>query len=348
MTGCRDVNRHADTGMLTRKKSMKSNSAPGKRSPEAFNIRYVAAGLNRPECVLATASGNLYTSDWTRGIARISPDGAVSGAVDPSVIERKLLPNGFAMTRELSFLFANLGEDGGVWSASREKPAQPFLMEADGRKIPPANFVWIDPLDRIWITVSALTRSHPYFSRNEKEGFIVLVDRGSARIVADGLTWTNELRMSPDRRYLYVNETVAGRTARYRVADNGDLHDKFDIQMPPGTFPDGMAVDQQGGIWTICVVSGRLVRIDPSGSFEIVLEDFEQSKIDALCAAFPAGEVTRDLIVASKGKYLDNPSSIAFGGKDRKTLYMGSISASRLVAIDLPVAGLKPAHWEWA
>lgn len=326
---------------------MHATESDGARSPATRNLRYVGTGLNRPECVLAASSGNLFTCDWTRGIARIAPDGSVSAAAHPSVIDQGLLPNGFAIGRDKSFLFANLGEAGGVWQVSQSEAVKPFLMEADGRKIPPANFVWIDHLDRIWITVSALTRSHKYFSRLEKEGFIVLVDRGAARIVADGLTWTNELRASPDGRYLYVNETFAGRTARYRIEDNGDLRDKIEIQMPPGTFPDGMAVDEQGGIWTICVVSGRLIRIDPSGSFETVVEDFDKAKLDEIVAAYSEVRVTRDMIVGSKGQYLDNPTSIAFGGKDRKTLYMGSISTDRLVAIDLPFVGLKPAHWDW-
>ena len=309
-------------------------------------VRYIGAGLHRPECVLVTHCGYLFTCDWTLGIAQIAPDETITSAVHPSVIEQGLLPNGFALAHDKSFLFANLGETGGVWRATRDG-VQPFAMEADGRKIPPANFVWIDPQNRIWITVSALTRSHKHFSKFEKEGFIVLVDKGQARIVADGLTWTNELRLSPDGKHLYVNETFASRTTRFTVAENGDLSEKLHIDMPLGTFPDGMAVDETGGIWTICVVSGRLVRIDPSGSFEIVMEDFDRAKHDEISAAYPSGEVTREMIIGNKGKYLDNPTSIAFGGEDRKTLYLGSISAKRLAVIDMPVAGVKPAHWDW-
>lgn len=318
-----------------------------KQSPADLNVRYFAPGLNRPECVLATASGNLFTCDWTHGIARIAPDGAISAAAHPSLIEQKLLPNGFAMTRDREFLFANLSEAGGVWKVSPEKPAEPFLMEADGRKIPPANFVWIDHLNRIWITVSALTRGHQYFSRNEKEGFVVLVDGGKARIVADGLTWTNELRISLDGRYLYVNETFASRTSRYDLQPNGDLKNKVEIELPPGTFPDGMALDEQGGIWSICVVSGRLIRIDPTGKVEIIMEDADQAKLDALIKAYADIRITRDMIIGAKGRHLDNPTSIAFGGKDRKTLYIGSISANRLAVIDVPFVGAKPVHWDW-
>src|SRR5262245_8664251 len=103
--------------------------APDRLSPTSHGVRYFGSGLHRPECVLATAQGDLFTSDWTHGIARISPDGSVSRAVHPSVIEQGLLPNGFAMTREREFLFANLSEAGGVWKAGLEKPVAPFLLE---------------------------------------------------------------------------------------------------------------------------------------------------------------------------------------------------------------------------
>ena len=319
----------------------------GPLQPESCNIRRIGNSLHRPECVLTTSNGALYTCDWTHGIARTSPDGVTTAAAHPSVIAQGLLPNGFAITREKSFLFANLSEAGGVWKVGQNHAVEPYLMEVDGRKIPPANFVWIDHLDRVWITVSAKTRAHKYFTKSEKEGFIALVDERGSRIVADGLTWTNELRISADGAFLYVNETFASRTTRFSLDGRGDLSNKHEIAMPPGTFPDGMALDEHGGIWTICVVSGRLIRIDPSGGYEVVMEDFNPAHMNAILAAYGPEQVTRELIIGSKGHHFDNPTSIAFGGSDRRTLYFGSISAKHLVAIDVPVAGAKPAHWDW-
>ena len=31
--------------------------------------------LNRPECVLCTATGDLWVADWRGGVTRIAPDG---------------------------------------------------------------------------------------------------------------------------------------------------------------------------------------------------------------------------------------------------------------------------------
>ena len=39
------------------------------------SLRFRGRGLVRPECVLATADGSLYTADWRGGVAQTRPDG---------------------------------------------------------------------------------------------------------------------------------------------------------------------------------------------------------------------------------------------------------------------------------
>ena len=43
--------------------------------PDVDAVRWVGTGLVRPECVLATASGDIYTADWRGGVAHLRPDG---------------------------------------------------------------------------------------------------------------------------------------------------------------------------------------------------------------------------------------------------------------------------------
>jgi hypothetical protein len=40
-------------------------------------LRFIGEGLSRPECVLATRSGDLFVSDTRGGVSMIRPDGAV-------------------------------------------------------------------------------------------------------------------------------------------------------------------------------------------------------------------------------------------------------------------------------
>jgi sugar lactone lactonase YvrE len=42
-----------------------------------------------------------------------------------------------------------------------------------------------------------------------------------------------------------------------------------------------------------------------------------------------------------------NQTSLAFGGPDLKTLYMGTLTGDKLAVLRMPVAGLPPVHWHW-
>ena len=83
-------------------------------------LDFTGSGLARPECVLATRDGMLYTADWRGGVARVAPDGShdlIAGTLPGG---RPLRPNGIALRRDGSFLLADLGETaGGVFALNR-------------------------------------------------------------------------------------------------------------------------------------------------------------------------------------------------------------------------------------
>jgi sugar lactone lactonase YvrE len=308
------------------------------------NLAQTGSGLNRPECVLAARDGSLYTGDWTLGIARIAPDGTTGPAVEANLIAQRFRPNGIALTADGDFLFANLSKAGGVWRVGQRGEARPFATEVAGRPIPPANFVLVDG-DRVWITVSASTRKHEHFTAEEKTGQILLVQDGNVTVAADGLNWTNELRISPDGKYLFVNETFACRTTRYDVAADGVLTNPVRLTFPGGTFPDGMAFDAEGALWIICVVSNRLIRVAPDLTWTVVFEDIAPSELETIASAHAKGCLTWDQIVQSRGSYVSNLSSVAFGGPDLKTLYLGGLGIGAVQVLRSPVAGMPMEHW---
>ena len=220
----------------------------------------------------------------------------------------------------------------------------PFATTVAGRAIPPSNFVLIDG-ERTWITVSASTRKHQHFTARERTGQILLVQNWTVSVAADGLTWTNELRISPDGRHLFVNETFACRMTRFDVAKDGALSNAIHLTFPEGTFPDGMAFDAQGSLWIICVVSNRLIRVAPDLTWTVEFEDVDPSAFEVLASAHAAGQLTRDMIVRSRGSRVSNLSSIAFGGPDLKTLYLGGLGISAVQVLKSPIPGAPMAHW---
>jgi sugar lactone lactonase YvrE len=308
------------------------------------NLTQIGSGLNRPECVLAARDGSLYTGDWTLGIARIAPNGTTGPAVEADLIAHGFRPNGIALTADGDFLFANMGKAGGVWRVGRRGEARPFATELAENPIPRTNFVLVDG-DRAWITISSLARKHEHFTAEENTGQILLVQDGKVTVAADGLNWTNELRISPDGKSLFVNETFACRTTRYDVAADGLLSNPVRLTYPGDTFPDGMAVDAEGALWIVCVISNRLIRIAPDLTWTVLFEDVDRGELDTISSAHAKGRLTWDQISQSRGSRVSNLSSIAFGGPDLKTLYLGGLGIGEVQVLRSPVAGMPMEHW---
>jgi sugar lactone lactonase YvrE len=310
-------------------------------SPE--DISAIGNGLNRPECVLAASDGAIYAGDWTYGIAKIAQDGTTGPAVEADLIGQGFRPNGIALLPDGDFLITNMARLGGVWRVGRQGDVTPFVTEVAGRPIPPTNFVLVDG-DRIWITISSTTRNHQHFTATANTGQILLVQDGAVTLAADGLNWTNELRVSPDRKYLFVNETFACRTTRFDLAADGTLSGPVQINFPNSIYPDGMAFDAEGGLWIACVISNRLIRLAPDLTWTILLEDADPALAE-IALEYSRGDLTWDRISKSRGTRLSNLSSIAFGGADLKTVYLGGLGHDSVMVLHSTLSGAPMSHW---
>jgi sugar lactone lactonase YvrE len=306
------------------------------------DIGFVGTGLVRPECVLATRAGDLYASDKRGGVLWIKPSGeqALMGGAP-------ITPNGVAMLRDRSFLVSNLADNGGVWRVTRDGAAVPYVSEIDGVALGPVNFVWLDQLERVWMSVSTIRKGENVYNRDIRDGFIALKDSRGTRIVADDLCFTNECRIDPTGRFLYVNETFGQRVTRFRLSQAGDLTDRATLtEFGPGMFPDGMAVDAEGALWVVGVIANRLIRVTPDGGQTVNFDD-PDPRLAELDALHRENRLTRPMLSATSGKVLRNISSIAFGGPDLKTAYLGCLGGDAIATFRSPVAGLPPVHWGW-
>jgi sugar lactone lactonase YvrE len=308
------------------------------------------SGLNRPECVLAHASGTVFCSDSTGsgGISVIRPDGTTTRILSKG---RVVVPNGIALLRDGSFLIAHLGtQDGGIFRLWADGTLEPFLVEFGGRPLAPSNFVHRDGLDRLWICVSTELRPrHLAYRPDLSEGVIILVDGNGPRLVAEGLGYTNECVVDVDRDLLYVNETFGRRLSRFRIRPDGSLADKTVVtQFGAGDYPDGLTLDSEDGLWVTSVISNRLFRIDREGRRELILQDSDPSDVARIEEAFQSGRMHKDDLAATMGKGLRNLSSLAFSGPDLRIGLLGSLGNDALVRIELPVPGRPPAHWTQA
>ncbi len=313
------------------------------------DIETVGHHLSRPECVLATANGRVYTADWRGGVTIIEP-----GGPQWSLIARDagfdVLPNGISLMADGSVLLCHLSADtGGVFRLHEDGRLSPFLTALDGAPLPPTNYAHLDDKGRVWITVSTrlVPRANGYRPDNA-DGFIVLVDDNGARIVADDLGYTNECVVHPDGRRLFVNETFARRLTCFDITAAGDLVNKTTVaEFGAGTFPDGLVFDDEGGVWITSVVSNRVLRIAPDGSRETVVEDNDPDHVAIVEAAFQAGTMGRPHLDCVKARRLRNISSLAFGGPDLRTAYLGCLLDDTIYSFRTPRAGREPPHWRF-
>ncbi len=312
-------------------------------------LAWVGQGLNRPECVLAIAAGDLYTADWRGGVAHLRPDGTQTLYAGHLPDGGALRPNGIALLADGSFLLAHLGaEAGGVYQLQRDGHVAPWLVAVGGHALPPTNYIVQDAHGNTWVTVSTrLTPRARGYRRSCSDGFIVCVrPDGRAFVAADGLGYTNEVAVHPSGQWLYVNETFARRLSRFALRSDGGLGDKQVVaEFGAGTFPDGLAFDEEGGAWVVSIVSNRLIRVAPDGTQTIWLEDAEPDHLAWVEAAFEAGQMDRPHLDGIRSRVLRNISSIAFAGADRRTAVLGCLLGERLATLKLPLAGVPPIHW---
>ena len=283
------------------------------------NVRYIGKDLSRPECIVAERYDTLWISDDRGALTKIDPTGRQSmlGEIGGA-------PNGLAMDRSGNFVVANVA-DGTVYQLNRDGSHSVILSEVDGVAInESANFVCFDSQDRLWITVStrAVPRSEA-ISNPRPDGYIILVDDKGPRIVADGLMFTNELRLDANEEFVYVAETTAARISKFPLNPDGSLGTRQIYgpdQLADDALIDGICFDVEGNLWITEINRNGLLVLTPDGDVKTVFED-------------PTGEM------------IFFPTSITFGGPDLKTAYVGSLKMDKVSVFDAPVAGLALSHW---
>jgi sugar lactone lactonase YvrE len=303
------------------------------------------AGLHRPECVVATRAGDVFVPEWPGGVTVVRPGGQTETWRATAPMD--LRPNGIALAPDGSFLIANLGADGGIWRLERSGRLTALLREVEGVPLPPANFVTLDEQDRTWVSVS--TRHVPRqqaWRADVGDGFVVLIDDAGARIVADGLHYTNEVRPDPAGEWLYIVETFGRRVSRCRIGPRGALGASETVfELADGFFPDGFAFDEEGGLWVASLVSNRLVRFH-RGEVEVLLEDVNRAFVAQAEQAFASRSMAAEHLGPVPGTCIQQLTSVAFGGPDLRTVYLGSLHASCIYRFRSDIAGARTRQWE--
>ncbi len=277
-----------------------------------MSVRRIASGFGLVEGPRVDGKGNLYFADVTRGgVYRRTPGGEVE-----LVVPRRRGVGGIALHARGGLVIS--GRD---VCHVRDGSTRILFERPEG--VGGFNDLYTDPQGRVY--VGAL-RSNPLgpeagsaageLYRIESEGRAVEL-YGEVRL-------TNGIGFSPDGRILYHSDTAAGHVIAHDVGEDGAVRNRrVFARVEPGA-PDGLAVDEAGGVWVACYGGGCVARYGPDGALERRLE-------------LPARMVT----------------SLCFGGDDLRDLYVvtadssddpdlgGSIFATRA---ELPGLAAPPAR----
>lgn len=324
---------------------MRSNSLPIQEFRlELSDLTFTGHDLVRPESILALPDGTLWTSDGRGGVTKINSNGDQQfiGGLGGE-------PNGLALADDGSIIIANIGT-GTIQKLDPQGHVEELLTEIDGKRLTCANYVFFDSKNRLWIAFSTLEQQWwPAAARPRDDGFIVLLDEKGARIVGEGIYFTNEIRLDAREEYLYVAETMKGRMLRFPVLADGSLGNK-EVFGPDGlglgALVDGFAFDSEGNIWVTTPLRNGVGIITPDGAYHVVFEEANEPLLATFEEKIANGTGQPADMLATVGKTLQLLTSVTFGGPDLRTVYIGSLAMPHLPTFRSPVAGLPMRHWK--
>ncbi|MFM0044941.1 SMP-30/gluconolactonase/LRE family protein [Paraburkholderia sediminicola] len=314
------------------------------------DLKTVARGLSRPECVLSLDDGTLIAAHGSGGYSVVSATGQVTNWLIEPPPERAYVPNGIALAPDGQVLFADLGAAaGGLFALGKRGTLSTVLDSVNGVPLPPSNFLFIDEHNVLWFTVSTrkIPRSEAW-NNDVKDGFIGVIDATGPRIIADGLGYTNEIAVSPDGRWLYANETYAQRVSRFPLKGTSarpELGSRETVtQLDGADLPDGLAFDVHGGLWLTCIASNRVLLVRPDGEVQTILSDTDDDHAARIALGIRERNLKHSDMQTPGKSRLGNVSSIAFGGDDMRTAYLGCLLDDQIRSFDIPLSGLVLPH----
>jgi len=98
-------------------------------------------------------------------------------------------------------------------------------------------------------------------------------------------------------------------------------------------------------VWITSIVSNRVLRVAPDGGQQVMLEDCDEAHLAWVEQAYLAGAMGRPHLDGVKSRRLRNISSLAFGGPELRTAYLGCLLGDAIASFRSPVPGAPPAHW---
>lgn len=255
--------------------------------------------------------GNIIVSDIPFGrLFRVSPKGEFA-----QIAEYDGEPNGLAIDRDGTVFMAD-HKNGLMKFDPRSNAITPVLTRLRREGFKGLNSVVFDADGNLYFTDQGQT------GMQDPSGRVYRLNKdGYVELLVDTIPSPNAMAFSPDGRILYVAVTRANQIWRLPIhADGGTTKVNVFLHLSGGTTgPDGLAVDVEGNL-VVCQCGLGVVWVF-SRLGELLYQIRSPNGLDVTAACY--------------------------GGPDNKTLFITESETGSILAVDMPVAGLKPyAHTE--
>ena len=99
----------------------------------------------------------------------------------------------------------------------------------------------------------------------QKAELILVHPDGKTALAADDLAFPNGTVITPDEKTLIVGESFGARLTAFDIQPDGTLLNRREWAKIDGAVPDGICLDEAGGIWVASPVSNEVLRIIEGG-----------------------------------------------------------------------------------
>ena len=268
-------------------------------------VKIFCDGLDHPEGVAIHPDGTVWAGGEGGQIYCISADGSQLGVV----ANTGGFILGLAFSPDGSWLAICDNKHKCIWRLClQSRELEVYASAKTGATFGIPNYPAFDDSGNLYVSDSGVFR--------EVNGRIWKIDpQRKVSVWHNGpFSFSNGLAISPDRKGLYVVCTWLPGVERIAINADGTAGERETVVTLPETCPDGIAFDIAGNLYITCYAPNTIYRLSPGGTLSTFIHDWEAHT-------------------------LSNPTNIAFGGKDNRTLFIANLGRWHISCLQAEVPG---------
>ena len=267
------------------------------------DLSALASGLDHPEGVCWAPDGNVYATGEAGQIYRVD----YKAGTFAQIASTGGFGLGIAADAKNNLYICDMGVRA-VVKVTPDGTASTYSTGPAGEPLTVPNFPVFDASGNLYVSNSAdWGKSNGSIQRIAPDGSGAVWSR-------DAAGYTNGLALSPDGCYIYVVESTPPLISRIAIGKDGRVGAYEVVVHLPNTVPDGIAFDNEGGLWIACYAPDRIYRLTPTGQLETALDDWQRMVLNAPTNLAFAGDRLDNLVIASLGGYSLMKAAVGVAG----------------------------------